>query len=489
MMYYSSRGLSPAVSPAQAILEGLAPDGGLYTPRPEDLPRLNAEELLHCDNITMAAKILCAMFPDFSEEELLSMLHGAYDDSFPKDMTPIVPVGDSFMLELYHGPSSAFKDVALCLLPRLIRAAAEKQGNRDDITILTATSGDTGKAAMEGFKDVPGIRIAVFYPRDGVSAVQQAQMQTQAGGNVKVCAVEGNFDDAQSGVKRIFETVHGRGLSSANSINIGRLAPQIVYYFSAYAALLKAGKIKMGDKLDFAVPTGNFGDILAGYLAGELGLPVGRLICASNVNNVLSDFFRSGVYDRRRPLHKSTSPSMDILLSSNLERLLYLMSGDSGLVHGLMEQLRDEGCYRVPEALMEKLRERFWADCCSDEDAAATIAGLWKQQGYLCDTHTAVAWRVARQYRNQEGGNSPLVVLSTASAYKFPAAVLSALGERCDGDEFIMMERLEELSKVPMPENLRGLKSRPVLHKDCIRPDGMKDYVLKLLEEESRWIK
>ena len=322
----------------------------------------------------------------------------------------------------------------------------------------------------------------MFYPRDGVSPVQKAQMVTQEGRNVHVCAVDGNFDDAQSGVKQIFESVRDRGLSSANSINIGRLVPQVVYYFSAYADLVKQGRLTPGAKLSFTVPTGNFGDILAGFIAGELGLPIGRLVCASNENNVLTDFLRTGTYDRRRSFYRTLSPSMDILISSNLERLLYLVSGDCELVASLMQQLKTDGFYTVPAELLEKIQSRFWAGCCGDEATEKTIREVWERHSYLCDTHTAVAWNVAQQYEKAAESPDPMVVLSTASPYKFPAAVLSAIGAKCDGDEFDMMSALEKATGVPMPANLRSLRERPVLHTGCVKPGKMRGYVLDLLE-------
>jgi len=335
----------------------------------------------------MSARILSKLLPDFSEQEMTSLVRAGYEGKFESDhLTPSVPVGEDFILELFRGPTSAFKDVALSMLPRLMTAAKEKCGFTDEILILTATSGDTGKAAMEGFCNVPGTKIIVFYPYGGVSAVQQAQMATQAGDNVCVCAVRGNFDDAQTGVKKIFSAVgrekllDGKGvsLSSANSINIGRLAPQVVYYYRAYADLLKMGRIREGDKVDFVVPTGNFGDILAGYFAKEMGLPVGRLVCASNANNVLTEFLRTGRYDRRRPFFKTVSPSMDILVSSNLERLLYLLSGDDALVAHLMRQLSEEGYYEVDGEMLAKLRSLFWAGCCDDAGAKAAIGNYTK---------------------------------------------------------------------------------------------------------------
>ena len=388
------------------------------------------------------------------------------------------------MLELYHGPTSAFKDVALSVLPRLIGAAAKAEGMQGDVVILTATSGDTGKAALEGFHDVKGTRIIVFYPYGGVSAVQQAQMATQTGDNVKVCAVRGNFDDAQTGVKQVFAACKGRDLqgamlSSANSINIGRLAPQVVYYFRAYGDLVKAGRIAPGDKVNFVVPTGNFGDILAGYFAKAMGLPVGRLVCASNANDVLTEFISTGRYDRRRPFYKTTSPSMDILVSSNLERLLFLLSRDSAYVAGLMQQLSADGAYQLSGELLDKLQQDFSCGCCDDQGAADVIGRLWREQHYLCDPHTAVAWSVAEQLDAElRGTGAPTVVLSTASPYKFPAAVLSALGRPGSDSEFRMMDELAQLSGVPIPGNLSGLEGRPVLHKDVIDKDAMLDYVL-----------
>lgn len=483
MLYQSTRGGAPAVSSARAIVDGLAPDGGLYVMAPDALPKLDWRELLALDYASLAAKILAALLPDFPEAESRRLVVDAYRGKFSDPrIAPLRDADGELFLELFHGPTSAFKDVALCLLPHLMKRAAEKCGYADDILILTATSGDTGKAALEGFRDVPGIRILVFYPRDGVSAVQKAQMVTQAGGNVKVCAVEGNFDDAQSGVKAVFSAMPA-GLSSANSINIGRLVPQVVYYFSAYFDAVRLGRIQPGEALDFSVPTGNFGDILAGYLAGEMGLPVGRLLCASNANNVLTEFIRTGVYDRRRPFYRTSSPSMDILISSNLERLLYLMSGDSALVASLMAQLQSEGRYQVPELLLKKIQRRFAAACCTGEETDAAIARVWKEHGYLIDTHTAVAWGAAQK----SALRNPVVVLSTASPYKFPEAVLHAIGAQREGDEFAMMDGLEKATGVSMPENLRGLRERPVLHRDVVAPADMLAYV-QAKKAEPHWL-
>ena len=350
-----------------------------------------------------------------------------------------------------------------------------------DVVILTATSGDTGKAALEGFHDVSGTRIMVFYPAGGVSPVQEAQMVTQEGGNVRVCAIRGNFDDAQTGVKNVFaackgKDLHGAVLSSANSINIGRLAPQVVYYFRAYADLVQTGRIRVGEKVHFVVPTGNFGDILAGYFAKRMGLPVGRLVCASNANDVLTEFISTGRYDRRRPFYKTTSPSMDILVSSNLERLLFLLSRDPAYVAELMRQLREDGVYQLSDQLLAQLKQDFSCGCCDDKGAADVIGRLWREQHYLCDPHTAVAWSAAEQMRLEDG--APVVVLSTASPYKFPAAVLGALEGGCDGDEFAMMERLHRLTGTEVPRNLAGLQGRTVRHRDVIDKEQMLDYVL-----------
>ena len=481
MRYHSTRNESVFVDSAQAVLEGLAPDGGLYMP--EGLPVFDWQECLKGSSIQMSTQILSALLPDIPD--MPELVRRAYTGKFEtEDLTPTVPVGSFSMLELFRGPTSAFKDVALSMLPQLLTAAKAVKGQEKDILILTATSGDTGKAALEGFRDVPGIRICVFYPDGGVSQVQRAQMVTQEGNNVSVCAVRGNFDDAQTGVKNIFAACQGRdlpvALSSANSINIGRLAPQIMYYFRAYRDLLDVGKIRLGDEVNFSVPTGNFGDILAGYLAKRLGLPVGALICASNANNVLTDFIRTGTYDRRRPLLKTTSPSMDILVSSNLERLLYLLSGDTKLVAGLMQELNTQGVYTVPAQLLEKIQSQFWAACCDDARAAEIIGRVYKEDGYLCDPHTASGWAAAEDYVAETGDNRPMVVLSTASPYKFPAAVLTAIGGDTSGDEFTQMARLSQITGVPVPKNLASLQGKPEKHTQVIDKDKMLSFVLSL---------
>ena len=481
MRHHSTRNESVFVDSAQAVLEGLAPDGGLYMP--EGLPAFDWQECLKGSSIQMSTQILSALLPDIPD--MPELVRRAYTGKFEtEDLTPTVPVGSFSMLELFRGPTSAFKDVALSMLPQLLTAAKAVKGQEKDILILTATSGDTGKAALEGFRDVPGIRICVFYPDGGVSQVQRAQMVTQEGENVAVCAVRGNFDDAQTGVKNIFAACQGRdlpvALSSANSINIGRLAPQIMYYFRAYRDLLDAGKIRLGDEVNFSVPTGNFGDILAGYLAKGLGLPVGALICASNANNVLTDFIRTGTYDRRRPLLKTTSPSMDILVSSNLERLLYLLSGDTKLVAELMQELNTQGVYTVPAQLLEKIQSQFWAACCDDARAAEIIGRVYKEDGYLCDPHTASGRAAAEDYVAETGDNRPMVVLSTASPYKFPAAVLTAIGGDTSGDEFTQMARLSQMTGVPVPKNLASLQGKPEKHTQVIDKDKMLSFVLSL---------
>ena len=476
MNYHSTRNQREIIDSAQAVLNGLAPDGGLYVP--QTLPKVDVQAILKMDVYAMATAIIGSFLPDIPNMEQL--VEKAYRGKFTApDLTPTVQAGDLTVLELFHGPTSAFKDVALCMLPQLLTAAKTQKGMQEDILILTATSGDTGKAALEGFKDVDGIKICVFYPHGGVSAVQRKQMATQEGKNVTVLAVEGNFDDAQTGVKNIFATIQdgltqgGCRLSTANSINIGRLAPQVTYYFKAYADLLQRGTIQMGDEVNFCVPTGNFGDILAGYLAKKLGLPVGRLVCASNANNVLTDFIKTGLYDRRRPLHKTVSPSMDILVSSNLERLLYLMSEDAALVAELMQKLNKEGFYQVPAELLAQIQAEFWGGCCDDAGAKRTIGKAFKETGYLCDTHTATGWAVAEDYRAQTGDGRPMVVLSTASPYKFPAAVLSALEENNEPDEFEKMNRLQELTGVQIPANLASVRYKKDLHTDVISKEEM----------------
>ena len=489
MIYQSTRNNNEKVNSARAVVKGIADDGGLYMLSDFSALSFDYKSVLELTSMETAEKILGVLLDDFTEEEMHEMVEKAYRGRFETDeLTPIVKVGNNFVLELFRGPTSAFKDVALSMLPRLMTKGREKLGIEKDTVILTATSGDTGKAALEGFHDVDGIRIIVFYPVGGVSAVQKAQMVTQEGSNVCVCAVKGNFDDAQTGVKNAFAAIKKSGydkveFSSANSINIGRLAPQVVYYFTAYSSLVKTGEIKVGDKINFVVPTGNFGDILAGYFAKCMGLPVDKLICASNANNVLTDFINTGLYDKRREFFKTLSPSMDILVSSNLERLLYLLSdGNAEEVAGYMKDLNEKGYYQVSDALLEKLKETFVAAYCDDNTTLETIKEVYENESYLCDTHTAVAFRAALdgKYENKT------VVLSTASPYKFPVAVLSALGVTPDQNEFRVMDQIESLTGVAIPKNLSGLEEKKVLHKDVIEKQNLTDYVMKKVEEE-KW--
>lgn len=489
MNYQSTRGKTYA-SDTEAVLRGIAPDGGLFIDPEIGNTCFDWEKCLTLDALGMAEMVLSALLPGY--KNMKELVRKAYTGKFQTDdLTPLAPVGEDYVLELFHGPTSAFKDVALSMLPQLMTAAREQEGIKDETVILTATSGDTGKAALEGFHDVEETRIIVFYPHNGVSAVQKAQMVTQAGANVKVCAVRGNFDDCQQGVKKAFAEINSRGLlkgsgmslSSANSINIGRLAPQVVYYFIAYAKLVGLGRIKKGDRVDYVVPTGNFGDILAGYFAKLMGLPVGKLVCASNANKVLTDFLNTGVYDRRREFLRTSSPSMDILVSSNLERLLYLAAdGDTEYVSQCMEALGRDGVYTVNESVLANIRRDFAAGYCDETETERTIGRVWKQHSYLCDPHTAVAFSVAESYKHASGSVNPLVVLSTASPFKFPAAVLKAIGGRTEGDEFEQMSALSELTGVAVPQNLSGLRSREVLHKDVIEKDEMLSYILEYLK-------
>ena len=483
MQYNSTRNHKQTASPAEAVLRGIAPDGGLYLCDPAALP-LDPAEMLQKDFAGMAEAVLGRLLPDYTPEMLRPMIAAAYGKFDTAEVTPLVTAGDYHVLELFHGPTCAFKDVALSLLPYLITGAKKLLNDETETVILTATSGDTGKAALEGFCDVAGTSIVVFYPKDGVSKIQEQQMITQRGKNVSVAAVRGNFDDAQTGVKHIFAEVkptEKAALSSANSINIGRLAPQIIYYWYAWATLCRAGKIDPTEPVNFSVPTGNFGDILAGYFAKCMGLPVGKLLCASNANNVLTEFLLTGKYDRRRPFYKTTSPSMDILVSSNLERLLYLASGgDAEMVADKMGELNEQGWYQIEGDLLQKIQGTFLCGCCDDTMTAQTIKTVWGQERYLLDPHTAVAWAVADQHRAELSGQT--VVLSTASPYKFAPAVLAALGQAVPEDAFAAMAELQTLTGVPVPAPLAELKILPVLHHDCIEVNEMADYVRRKME-------
>ena len=475
MQYQSTRDKNLKASSAQAILNGLAPDGGLYTMPSFDEVKFDYTTVLNMDTMSMSTKILSKLLPDFSEAEMAKLVHDGYTGKFETDhLTPTVPVGEDFILELFRGPTSAFKDVALSMLPRLMTASKEKLGVDDEIMILTATSGDTGKAAMEGFCDVPGTKIIVFYPHGGVSAVQQAQMATQAGENVCVCAVRGNFDDAQTGVKKIFNDSEmkaeladaGYQFSSANSINIGRLVPQIVYYVYAYANLYKTGQIQPGEEINVVVPTGNFGNILAAYYAKNMGLPIKKLICASNDNKVLFDFFTTGTYDRNREFILTTSPSMDILISSNLERLIYRIAGnDPEKNKVLMEELTKDGAYHITDEMKAQLAD-FYGNYATEEETAETIRKIYKDCGYVIDTHTSVAATVYGKYTKETGDTAKTVIASTASPYKFTRSVMEAIdeGKYASMGDFELIDQLFEISGVAVPNAIEEIRNAEVRH-------------------------
>jgi len=497
MLYESTRGQFRKVSSAEAITRGIAPDGGLFVPG--EIKQISAEslaELAGMDYQHKAVFILKEFLSDFTEQELQACVAAAYGRNRfdTPDIAPLHQLDSSlYVLELWHGPTSAFKDMALQILPHLLTKAAAKTGEKSTIVILVATSGDTGKAALEGFKDVPGTRIIVFYPQEGVSRMQQLQMITQEGGNVAVVAVKGNFDDAQTGVKNIFGDEafntelhqHNYTLSSANSINWGRLVPQIVYYFSSYLDLVATGGINQGDKINFVVPTGNFGNILAAFYAREMGLPVNKLICAANANNVLTDFIRTGIYNRNRPFHKTLSPSMDILISSNLERLIYHLSGrDPVKVRGWMSDLKLKGVYQVDEATKQGIDNIFWSASADDQETLATISKIYQRYGYLVDPHTAVALSVYEQYMGATGDATTTVVASTASPFKFNTSVARAvLGEEAvkGQDEFTLLKKLAEKSGTVIPQGLKDLDRKPVLFQEATGKNQMKETVRKIL--------
>ncbi len=493
MVYISSRGQSQPVRAAEAILKGIAPDGGLFVP--EHIPVLN-EDLFQVmggwNYQQRAAFILKHYLPDFTPEEINACVEGAYNqNSFDDEkIAPLVKLDDNlYILELWHGPTLAFKDMALQILPRLLTTSARKLGDVNQYVILVATSGDTGKAALEGFRDVEGTRIIVFYPRQGVSQVQERQMVTQEGQNVYVAAVEGNFDDAQNGVKMIFADPvlkeymarQNRKLSSANSINWGRLLPQVAYYISAYVELRQNRRIREGEKVNFVVPTGNFGNILAAYYAGRMGVPVNKLVCASNANNVLTEFINTGVYDRRRSFEKTISPSMDILISSNLERLLFELTGHDALrVTQWMKELQQMGSYRVDEETRQQVRDLFWADYSSDEETLASIKKTWDNDHYLLDTHTAVAMDVYNKYRLQTGDEHVTVVASTASPFKFGGSVAEAIlpPEITRGKgEFEILRLLSMATGLQVPEGIKNLEGKPIRHNTVTSPAKMEDTV------------
>ena len=498
MSFISTRG-GACVTASQAILRGLAPDGGLYVPAV--FPQMTLADiaaLTKLDYRARALTILRGYLDDFNAQELADAIASAYEAA-KFDDAAIAPTkkldSNTHVLELFHGPTLAFKDMALQLLPHLTTLSAKKNGENREVAILVATSGDTGKAALEGFKDVPGTSCTVFYPTDGVSDVQKLQMTTTGGENTHVIALNGNFDDAQSGVKALFSSedfhqqVNARGkvLSSANSINFGRLVPQVVYYFSAYADLLKAGAIKPGDEVNFCVPTGNFGDILAADYAGKAGLPVGRLICASNENNVLTDFINTGVYDvENRPFYKTITPSMDILVSSNLERLLFDLSGcDGARVARFMGDLAGRKRYAIDEAMKAALQKRYFAGCVDEAGIRAEIRRTWEENHYLMDTHTAVASAVLRAYQKETGDARRSVIVSTASPYKFGASVLGAVAGQaaCAGlDDFACCRALAERTGTKEPEQIRALPNLPIRHTAVCEKDAMEQAVLEQIK-------
>lgn len=498
MEYISTRGAGGERTTAgRAILQGISEDGGLFVP--EHIPRFCEEELsVERDYCALAAWVLGKFITDFTPEQIEKCVRSAYTGGrFENDLPAVISkVGDSsYLLELWHGPTCAFKDLALQLLPRLMALSAETYGKGEETVVLVATSGDTGKAALEGFADAPGTRVIVFYPRDGVSEMQKLQMRAQSGSNVSVCAVEGNFDDAQTGVKRIFTdgalrmSLESRGMrfSSANSINWGRLAPQIVYYAGAYCDLVRDEEIALGETVNVVVPTGNFGNILAAYYAKRMGLPIGKLICASNRNNVLSDFIHNGVYDLRRDFYPSLSPSMDILISSNLERLLFEISGrDASCVGGLMESLASTGRYRIDGGMLARLQEDFAAGFCDDEATKASIRAAFEEYGYLLDTHTAVAWNVYERYRRETGDDRRTIVVSTASPYKFAGSVCRSLDIDFPQGLFAPLDALSRATGTPVPNPLEKLRSAKPRFDDVCGRDHLGGYVREQLGLQRR---
>lgn len=491
LYYKSTRNSELRMSASEAILKGLAPDGGLFVP--EKLPVLDVsmEELKGLSYQETAYAVMKQFLTDFTEEELKDCIARAYDAKFDtEEIAPLAKVDGTYYLELFHGATIAFKDMALSILPHLMTVSAKKNHVENEIVILTATSGDTGKAALAGFADVKGTRIIVFYPKNGVSKVQELQMVTQKGDNVAVAAIHGNFDDAQNGVKAIFEdqefakelAAKGYQFSSANSINIGRLVPQVAYYVYAYAKLLENEEIADGEEINVAVPTGNFGNILAAYYAKQMGVPIAKLICASNENKVLFDFFETGTYDKNREFVLTSSPSMDILISSNLERLIYLITGeDSDKTKELMAGLKSGGSYAVTDEMRSKLAD-FAAGFASEEETADCIRKIYDKTGYVMDTHTAVAAHVCDQYRSRSADTRKCVVASTASPYKFVKSVMTAIdGKYQSEDEFALLEELKRVSGTELPQAIRDILEAKVLHTLECDADKMKELVRDLL--------
>ncbi len=495
MKYISTRDKMRSVTAAQAILQGISVDGGLFVP--ETMPNIDMaflQSLCEKSYNERAVEVLKLFLTDYSQEQIETCVNRAYTaEKFDAaDMVELAKIsGEEYLLELWRGPTCAFKDMALQLLPQLLTTAVTITESKDEIVILVATSGDTGKAALEGFKDVEGTRMLVFYPVDGVSPMQKRQMCTQEGKNVKVCAIKGNFDDAQTGVKTIFGdkalaeemAKEGKRFSSANSINWGRLVPQVIYYVSSYVQLMADGEIAPGEQVNICVPTGNFGNILAAYYAKCMGVPFGKFICASNQNNVLTDFINTGIYDRNRDFYATTSPSMDILISSNLERLLYKLSGeDDAVIRTWFEALKTEGRYEVSEEVKAALKAEFYGGCCNDKETADTIHQVFTECSYLCDTHTAVAVKVYRDYKAQTGDLTKTIIASTASPYKFGADVLKAVDEHLvTADEYENLEVLSKVSGVKIPNQLATLKEKPILHSDVTDKAQMADYVRSVM--------
>ena len=490
MNYQSTRNKDMSVSSAMAIKTGISPDGGLFVPSENVSVTLQEIEKISTYKYTELAKYILSKFlTDYTEEELNDCVTNAYTaEKFETDtIAPVYKLNDSaYILELWHGPTCAFKDMALQILPHFLTKAIEKTGEKKEVVILVATSGDTGKAALEGFKNVKGTKIEVFYPNNGVSKIQKLQMATQEGDNVCVVAVNGNFDDAQTGVKKIFtdeayiKELDDKSymLSSANSINWGRLVPQIVYYFAAYCSMLKNGEIGLGDKINICVPTGNFGNILAAYYAKSMGLPVGKLICASNKNNVLTDFINTGIYDKNRKFETTVSPSMDILISSNLERFLFLVSGkNDALVREYMDALKNDGKYEVTDEIKKLIADTFYGGFCSDDDTLSTIREIKDKYDYLVDTHTAVGCNIYEKYAKETGDNTKTVIASTASPFKFNESVLTALGYKEKigaSDEFELLNCLSEISGMRVPKSLGELKNKFVRFNSVCEKEDMK---------------
>ena len=482
LVYQSTRDTNNTVTASQAILQGLATDGGLFTPISYPQVELDFTKLKDASYQEVAKLILSAFLDDFTDQELDDCINNAYDSKFDTpEIAPLVKLNGQYNLELFHGSTIAFKDMALSILPHLMTTAAKKHGLKNKIVILTATSGDTGKAAMAGFADVPGTEIIVFYPKDGVSKVQELQMTTQTGDNTHVVAIEGNFDDAQTNVKSMFNdavlrerlAAHKLQFSSANSMNIGRLVPQIVYYVYAYAQLVKAGQIVAGDKINFTVPTGNFGNILAAYYAKQIGLPVGKLICASNENNVLTDFFKTHVYDKKRSFKVTSSPSMDILVSSNLERLIFHLLGNSAeKTADLMKSLNQHGQYELTD-FAPAILELFAAEYATEVETASEIKRVYEASDYIEDPHTAVASAVYQKYRTATGDETTTVIASTASPYKFPVVAVEAVTGQTGLSDFEALAKLHELSGVAVPPAVDGLENAQVRHKTTVAADQM----------------